>query len=136
VIYEFDYLDLVVYELALPQALEFDLAEEELTDTTYTIALAADGDIPLEPGATYYVGMVHMNCPMAYLTVTADMTFGGDPSDDDDDVSDDDLEEEPDDEGESGCGCGASGRATPFAALIVLLAVVAFRRASGRRPLP
>ena len=130
VIYEFDYLDLVIYELALPQALEFDVAEEDLTDASYTLVLDAEGEIVLEPGATYYFGMVHMNCPMAYLTVTADMTFGGSPGDDDDDtVGDDDLEELPDDdEEESGCGCSATRRVTPSAVLAVLLTAALLRR--------
>jgi len=129
VTYEFDYLDLVVYELALPQAQQFDLAEEGLSDATFTLTLEPGGDVALEPGAEYYFGMVHMNCPMAYLTVTADLTVE-DPPADDDTGGDDDLEENPfdDEEEESGCGCSAADSQGPPAALIALLAATVFRR--------
>ncbi len=130
VTYDFEYLDLVVYQLALPQADQYDLAWEEQTEQTLTLEFEAGGELAWEPGDILYFGMTHMNCPNINLTVTADLEITEPPADDDDDDDDDDLEEEPADDDDSDCSCSQSGRgAIPGAALLLALTgLAAIRR--------
>lgn len=127
VTYDFEYLNLVVYELALPHADGYDLAFEE-QDEALTITLDVDGDLPLGNGETYYVGMTQMNCPNVHMTVTADVVLGDPPAgDDDDDTSGDD---DDDDDGDGGCECslGAPPTVPPALAAAALLLTLLRRR--------
>ena len=132
VTYDFDYLNLVVYELALPHADEYDLAFEE-QDEALTLTLDVDGDLPLDYGETYFLGMTQMNCPNVHMTVTADVVLGDPPGDDDDDTSGDG--DDDDDGGDGGCECalGPAAAVTPGAAIALLLAALVGRRSRGGR---
>jgi MYXO-CTERM domain-containing protein len=127
--YDFEYLDLVVYQLALPQADQYDLAWEEQTEQELVLEFEAGGELNWEPGDTLYFGMTHMNCPNIHLTVTADLEVTEPPADDDDD-DDDDLEQPVDDDDDPDCSCSAAGHgARPIlSALTGLAALVAYRR--------
>jgi hypothetical protein len=48
----------------------FDFKVEHLTDTTGSIALGPGGAGALEPGATYYLAVLHANCPTMQGTVS------------------------------------------------------------------
>ena len=128
VTYDFEYLDLVVFELALPHAEGFDLAVEE-QDDGLSLTLIPGEDLELASGETLYLGMTQMNCPNVHMTVTADLELGDPPAgDDDDDSAGDD-----DDGGGGGCECHQARRplAPAAAALLGLGALHPPRRTRG-----
>ena len=127
VTYDFEYLNLVVYELALPHADGYDLAFEE-QDEALTVTLDVDGDLPLANGETYYVGMTQMNCPNVHLTVTADVVLGDPPADDDDTSADDDDGDDDDVDGGCECGVGAPLSVPPALATLALAVALVRRR--------
>ncbi len=125
VTYDFEYLNLVVYELALPHADSYDIAFED-QDDALQLQLELDGEMPLENGTTYYLGMTQMNCPNVNMTVTADVVLGDPPADDDDDTTD---EGDDDDDTDGGCECGvAPASAAPGLVAALVLAGALLRR--------
>ncbi len=60
----------------MPDAADYDMAFEA-EPTLLQIPDGGEGEITLEPGATYYFQMIYMNCPIVNLTVTPEIIVGG-----------------------------------------------------------
>ena len=56
----------------MPDAADYDMAFAD-EPTLLQIPDGGEGDITLEPGATYYFQMIYMNCPIVNLTVTPEI---------------------------------------------------------------
>lgn len=109
----------VIMGLSVVFPQEFDHEFGEFEDAEVSVTVDVQSDPPLEPGQTYYVAVLHQNCPDSQQIVSAststdaptpDGGIGGDATTDATDTP------------RAGCGC-TTGRDTPPLPLLLLMVV-------------
>ncbi|MFH2007111.1 MAG: hypothetical protein ABI333_11040 [bacterium] len=118
--------------IVFPQQYDFDFGEYESDDHSVTITTRSDP--PLEPGATYYIAVLHQNCPDSEQHISARTSPELPPPDGGlDDASTGDST----DNSKSGCSCNtttsSSTSSSRDASPILVLLLVAFLAAWNRR---
>ncbi|MFH1437963.1 MAG: hypothetical protein ABIJ56_19805 [Pseudomonadota bacterium] len=81
----------------MPDAADYDMAFEG-EPALLRIPGGGEGDIELEPGATYYFQMIYMNCPIVNLTVMPEIIAGGPGEDDMEEVDRADIADTADED--------------------------------------
>lgn len=86
----------VVQGFSVVFARYFDQDFGEFSDADHTVTLTTEDAVPLVPGSSYYIALLHQNCPDTQLTLRVTTSTN---------LPEPDGGVDPTDDGKSGCGC-------------------------------
>ncbi len=112
-----------------PQQYDHEFGEFEGTDVSVTLDILSDP--PLQPGETYYVAVLHQNCPDSEQIVSASTST--DAPTPDGGIDGDATADSTDDDPHRGCGCTATGNPGTLPLMLMLLWGLVLIRLRRRR---